>query len=278
MPAKPKTNLSSMGLQCHDGQPTVMGSFHRHNDIEINYMISGSITYQFGPNTITLPERSFSLFWAAMPHQLVDVAEDTSMFWVVVPLALFLKWELPLQLAKSVLDGRILTSRQTAIDAVLLHRWKTDVSSGDSETHQIMLLELEARLRRFARETTAAEEFAVKAVGKSSSISANKAERMSRYIAEHFNEPLRVEQIAKSVHIHPTYAMHLFRETFGVSIIDFLTQHRIAHAQQMLAVSDKSVMEIALAAGFNSVSRFYTAFNAICGKSPRAYREALRAI
>jgi AraC family transcriptional regulator, melibiose operon regulatory protein len=80
------------------------------------------------------------------------------------------------------------------------------------------------------------------------------------------------------VHIHPTYAMHLFRETFGVSIIDYLTQHRIAHAQQLLATSDKSVMEIALESGFNSVSRFYTAFNAICGKSPRAYRESLREI
>lgn len=238
-------------------------------------MLRGSITYHFGASTMTLHERSFGLFWAAMPHQLVHTEPGSHMYWITLPLALFLKWELPPALAKRVLDGQLVHTRDSALDEPLLRRWQADLALNRADANQIMLLELQARLLRLAIELQAGAETARPAkTGSGASVS--KAERMSRYIAEHFHEPLRVEQIAKSVHIHPTYAMHLFRETFGVSIIDYLTQHRIAHAQQLLATTDSSVTEVALESGFNSVSRFYAAFNDVCGKSPRAYRESLR--
>ena len=275
---------ASYGLMCHEGAPPLMGNSHRHNDIEINFIISGGITYHFGSSTITLDQGCFCLFWAAMPHQLVDAKPDTRMYWITLPLAQFLKWTLPQSLAKPVLAGRPISTHDTAMDELLLRRWDADIQIDDQETHRIMLMEVEARLRRLARELSlqavgsGVQTGAIVAGRAPSSVGVDKAEHMSRYIAEHFAEPLRVEQVAKSVHIHPTYAMHLFRETFGVSIINYLTQHRIAHAQQLLATSDKSVMEIALESGFNSVSRFYTAFNSTCGKSPRAYRESLRAL
>lgn len=251
-----------------------MGHSHRHNEIELNFILCGSITYHFGSSIVTFGERSLGVFWAAMPHQLVASEPNTYMFWVTLPLALFLKWDLPAALSKQVLDGKPVSAGSNPMDEMQMRRWRSDLDTNEPETCNIMLLELEARLRRMAREIGAPT---ARATGRApSSAGANKAERMSHYIAEHFTEPLRVEQIARSVHIHPTYAMHLFRETFGISIIDYLTQHRIAHAQQLLATSDKSVMEVALESGFNSVSRFYTAFNAICGKSPRAYRESLR--
>lgn len=255
-----------------------MGHSHRHNEVELNYIVCGSITYYFGSSIITFSERSLGLFWAAMPHQLVQSEPNTYMFWITLPLALFLKWDLPPALSKQVLDGKPVSASSTPMDEMQMRRWRSDLDAAEHETCNIMLLELEARLRRMAREIGSQDGAPVSRPGgrAPSSAGANKAERMSHYIAEHFTEPLRVEQIARSVHIHPTYAMHLFRETFGISIIDYLTQHRIAHAQQLLATSDKSVMEVALECGFNSVSRFYTAFNAICGKSPRAYRESLR--
>jgi AraC family transcriptional regulator, melibiose operon regulatory protein len=270
-------NTASLGLRCFSGAPPLMGDPHRHNDIEINFMRSGAMTYLFGSSTISLEQGSFGVFWAAMPHRLVSVAQDTRLIWVTVPLALFLKWELPSTLSKAILDGQLVQTTGTQFDAQLLDRWERDLAGGLPEFSRIVQLELEARLMRLALEQPG-DGASKSALRTQPGAGASKAERMARYIAEHFHESLRVEQIAKSAHIHPTYAMHLFRETYGVSIIDYLTQHRIAHAQQLLATTDQSVTEISLAAGFNSVSRFYTAFNAICGKSPRAYRESLRVI
>jgi transcriptional regulator GlxA family with amidase domain len=70
--------------------------------------------------------------------------------------------------------------------------------------------------------------------------------------------------------------MHVFRQAYGVSLLSYLTQHRVAHAQQQLATSNLGVLEIGLAAGFGSASRFYSAFRAACGMSPGAYRASLQ--
>ena len=63
-----------------------------------------------------------------------------------------------------------------------------------------------------------------------------------------------------------------------MSIIDYITQYRVSHAQFLLITTDTNVSEIALKAGFGSISRFYTAFKKVCGQSPVAYRAMLRKV
>jgi AraC-like DNA-binding protein len=103
----------------------------------------------------------------------------------------------------------------------------------------------------------------------------SKAEVMAQYIARHCAEPLTVEQIAGVVNLHPHYAMSLFRRDYHLSLIDYLTQHRIAQAQRLLATTDRKLVDIALECGYGSYSRFYEAFRQVCGRSPAAYRKAI---
>ncbi len=138
------------------------------------------------------------------------------------------------------------------------------------------MLELEARLRRLARRLAydQRQSEAIGQVGGSGGLS-NKAEAMAGLIAERYAEPLRIEQIAAAVALHPHYAMQLFRRSFGVSIGVYLTQQRIAHAQRLLATTEQSILMIAFEVGFASASRFYAAFQAHCRLTPRAYRQRM---
>ena len=77
------------------------------------------------------------------------------------------------------------------------------------------------------------------------------------------------------VHLHPNYAMQLFRKCTGRTIVAYLTQYRVAHAQQLLLTTDQSISDVALASGFSSLSRFYAAFREICNDSPKHYRQSL---
>jgi AraC-like DNA-binding protein len=70
--------------------------------------------------------------------------------------------------------------------------------------------------------------------------------------------------------------MSLFRKTFGMTLIDCVTQHRLSHAQRLLAVTDEKSVDVAIASGFNSLSRFNEAFKKSCGCSPRQYRDQHR--
>lgn len=265
----------SFGLRCWRGAPFPMDLWHRHDDVELNFVVAGELTYLFGRGRVTAYTGDVLVFWAGMPHRLASFAPHTQLVWVTLPLALFLRWRLPSTLEEPILNGRCVLQHSAQLDELdraLHERWIAELQMSNEADHAIVMLELEARLRRVARRATpdtqaGAESWPVEGA----------AERMLRLMAERHAEPLRVEDVATAVSLHPNYAMQLFRAAFGVSMVRFLTQQRVVHAQRLLLTTDLSVYEIALEAGFGSSSRFYTAFKAICGTTPRAYRQALLA-
>ena len=95
---------------------------------------------------------------------------------------------------------------------------------------------------------------------------------MAAFIAENYTRKLTTDEIGRAVKLHPNYAMGLFKKTFGLSLIDYVTQHRISHVQRLLATTDVKIVEVALDSGFNSISRFNEAFKRACNCSPREYR------
>ncbi|MEI7027114.1 helix-turn-helix domain-containing protein [Paenibacillus sp. y28] len=92
-------------------------------------------------------------------------------------------------------------------------------------------------------------------------------------LSDKFNEPLSVPVLAAAVNLSPSRFAHLFKQQTGESVMDMLNKIRLQHAQQLLAVSDKSVAEIAEAAGYGSPYYFTRQFTAMYGCPPAAYRK-----
>jgi AraC-like DNA-binding protein len=99
---------------------------------------------------------------------------------------------------------------------------------------------------------------------------------MATFVARHYRDPIGLEDVAREVRLHPDYASALFRKAFGATPTRFILQHRVSHAQRMLVTSDAKVLEVAMEAGFGSLSRFNAAFRQHCGCSPRQYRSRHR--
>ena len=64
-----------------------------------------------------------------------------------------------------------------------------------------------------------------------------------------------------------------FRKYLDVTPTAYLRARRLNYAANLLRHSDQKVIDVAYAAGFQSLSRFYHAFKAEFGVSPRTYRE-----
>lgn len=63
----------------------------------------------------------------------------------------------------------------------------------------------------------------------------------------------------------------------GVSFFDYLNQHRIEYAKNLLgncAGHNSAILNVAFAVGFNSNSAFYAAFKKCIGQTPAQYRRA----
>jgi AraC-like DNA-binding protein len=277
-----RPDFAPYGLTCERWTSAPMVRPDRHNEIELNLLLDGSLTYLFGGARVTIRAGSLSAFWAAIPHQIlggVSPNSEADYYVVTIPLTWFLQIKLPDRLQEPILHGQFVCEpdeRQFPADRERFERWIEDLSGGSPDHRRAAFLEIEARLLRLAFSLPPHEPGVHK--GRVSPATLNegrlsKAEQMARYIAQHYTNPLAVEEISHSVGLHPGYAMTLFQKTFGMTLIEYITQHRLSHAQRLLATTDEKVLSVALDSGFGSLSRFNDAFRRAFGSTPRQHRK-----
>lgn len=276
VPVQDSTNYTS-GFWCWVGQPGIADHLHRHSDIELNLVCSGELTYLLGGGMQVLKAGDLAIFWAVTPHRIVHLQEGCKLGVVHIPLTDFLRWNIPQKLVHPVMHGELVLHRESPdFDIRLFERWAREVRNTPSpdpdqlEIQQIVYLELQARLRRAARDLSQAPERIT--ATRTHPEDLTRVETMATFVSSNYTDPLTVEDIARGADLHPNYAMSLFKRTMGLTLLEYLTQHRLAHAQRLLITSDCSILDVALEAGFGSLSRFYAVFKSEVGISPRQYR------
>jgi AraC-like DNA-binding protein len=254
----------------------VMERAHQHQELEINFVTEGALTYLLGGQICRVPKGRLTLLWAAAPHQVVAVEEGSRFYWFTLPFAWVLQWRLPCGFVDHLLKGRLAwDSGEDDQNAAHCERWLADLRSGREERLRAAQLEMEACLLRLASgkgwRVRTQKDLAAPADSSPAAI-----QRMLEVIARRYTEPLTVQQITRPTGLHANYASSLFRRTLGVTISDYVRQHRLFHARRLLAVSDKKIVDVALESGFGAPSRFYEAFVRTYGCSPKTVRRQLK--
>ncbi len=88
------------------------------------------------------------------------------------------------------------------------------------------------------------------------------------YIANHYHEPLTVQNMAEMVNLSDMYFGNLFKKETGISFRSLLTSIRINHAEEMLYSGEFKINEIAEACGFSDVFYFSRLFKENRGFAP----------
>uniref|UniRef100_A0A7C1FU23 Helix-turn-helix domain-containing protein n=1 Tax=Caldilinea aerophila TaxID=133453 RepID=A0A7C1FU23_9CHLR len=256
----------SYGLRSWRCHPDLMTLAHRHNDIELNFLLAGEVVYIYRDQKVRLSPGRLAIFWAAIPHQLIERPPLCDFCIFTLPLELFLSWKLPPRFVHTVLNGDVIVDcdpTSASIDSLMFSRWHIDLSANPDSI--VVLKELEARLWRLAWQHSVSPD------GQHQEPS-TVAERMAQYIISNYQTLLSVKEVADAVGLHPNYAMNCFKRTFNMTIWEYTLQYRVAQAQRLLATSDTSVLDVALQSGFRSLSSFYAAFQRFTGKTPTDVR------
>ena len=275
-----RPDFAPYGFTCVRWNPSPMRRPDHHNEIELNFLGSGWLTYLLGGRKVRIEAGHLSAFWAAIPHQIIDYGSETEYFVATIPFAWFLQRRLPENLVRPILRGEVVHEprpNRARSDGELFARWDDDLREPNEAAHLIVMLEIEARLRRLSAAIPATQSRRVRQRPTTLHPGGlNKVEQMACIIAQRYTEHVTVTEIGQAVGLHPNYAMSLFKKAFGTTLIDYLTHHRVSHAQGLLATTDAKIVEVAFTSGFNSISRFNEAFRRACGCSPRDYRQQHR--
>jgi AraC-like DNA-binding protein len=85
-------------------------------------------------------------------------------------------------------------------------------------------------------------------------------------------EPLGVEDLARAAGLSKAHFSREFRRAFGDAPHAYLLTRRLERAAALLRDTDRSVAEICLSVGLQSIGSFTTSFRRTYGLSPTAYR------
>lgn len=93
------------------------------------------------------------------------------------------------------------------------------------------------------------------------------------YIESRLHEKPNLDTIAEALHYSKYHLHRLFTGTVGLTIQTYTQRRRLTEAAKLLVFSDKPILEIALAAGYESQQSFTDSFRAMYKKAPNQYRE-----
>ncbi|MCC2684669.1 MAG: AraC family transcriptional regulator [Paenibacillaceae bacterium] len=100
-----------------------------------------------------------------------------------------------------------------------------------------------------------------------------KIKQLTRYMEVNYYLPTDLEQLADKVHLEKSYLGRAFKQSAGVSPMQYLNRLRLNAAISFLVNTNMPVRQIAEATGFNSIHYFSRLFKQKSGCSPLEWRD-----
>jgi two-component system response regulator YesN len=99
--------------------------------------------------------------------------------------------------------------------------------------------------------------------------------KAKEFIEANYADSITLETVAEYVELSPFYFSKLFKDRFGMTFIDYLTEIRINHAKTEMENPAKSLKEICYSVGYRDPNYFSRVFKKQTGLSPTEYRKGI---
>jgi AraC family transcriptional regulator len=95
------------------------------------------------------------------------------------------------------------------------------------------------------------------------------------FVNDNLDRDITLEELAALARLSPTHFCRSFTRSMGIPPHQYQVRQRIERAKQLLAESERSITDVALAAGYSASSNFATVFRRVTGQTPREFRRSL---
>jgi AraC-like DNA-binding protein/ligand-binding sensor protein len=102
--------------------------------------------------------------------------------------------------------------------------------------------------------------------------------RAKDYVRSHQSDPIKLDEIARALNVSTFHFCRKFKQTTGLTFVEYLSRVRIEKAKILLHNNSLRVSEIAYEAGFQTITHFNRIFRKLVGRSPTEFRSRLTEI
>jgi len=97
--------------------------------------------------------------------------------------------------------------------------------------------------------------------------------RVRQYIEQHYNTPIRIEELSQLAGFSKGYLFRAFRKAFGIAPLEYQKQLRLEAARTLLRATALRCSEIAARCGYENIHFFHRLFKQTFGVTPQQYRK-----
>lgn len=263
-----------------NGRPDVL--FHWHNELEINYVHTGSARYHIDYDYFDSQEGDIIFIRPNAPHSIHPIEDkhhqtDSFLFHLdMIGYSILDKASLlylqPLQNSTFKFVPRLSKDQEgyDQIKAVLF-----DIFELVKTEPPYFELPLKAKLNELLY-LLYRHHYIVKKTSDDLYRKNEKIRDLIDYIHHHYRDNLSIDFLANYMGYSKTHFMTVFKQHTGTSCTDFIIQVRLKKASDLLLNSIKPILEIATEVGFNNLSNFNRQFKAYYFLTPSQYRKQFK--
>ena len=252
---------------------------HRHNYVEIMYVVQGSITHRIGDKELTLNKGDVLMLNQYVAHSIKRAGyEDIGINFIALPE--FFSVPLSMLQEKNVLAEFIVGvfQQKNPVPHYLLFRLQND-----HQIENLMENMIDSMLHEHINESVV-NQYSMGLVflyllnhleELSHNSSMDYKETIVQAVLEYIDSDCRnanLTKIAEDTHQSVTVLSKLIKQRTGLNFQEHLQQKRFDMAVGLLLNTDLSVEDIALDVGYENQSYFFKQFKNRYGVTPRRYR------
>ena len=244
---------------------------HWPQSLELIYCTGGCITCFINAQRYELHEGELLLINSNEIHSLFSDHHDTGII-LQLPLEYFLSYyqehsQLYFDLTRSGCEEALLEIKACMMEMMRLKKEKK--TGFDLRIHSL-LYEMEYLLIM----NFSCEKEKKQAVFRTQKY-LNRLSEITDYLQRHYQEDLRLEDVAENFSLAPQYLSRFFHKYADISFSEYLSSIRLNHAFRDLMNTDNSILKISMNNGFANPRSFTEVFRNVYGTTPSKYKKEL---
>ena len=250
---------------------------HFHDDIEVIFVLEGSVTFRNGYYTYLLRQGDIFIVNDREMHSFEKTDEDNMVMMLQMDLSYFSKYYDNLKNCFFVTDPGDDSDESLDVLKTILARIMMEViQKGYGYEHKViesthnLIGCLMSDFQHFVMDDG---RFRNESRNKGNKILAGRLNRITDYMYDNYNRKLTLGEIAKREHLSIYYLSHIIKEATGLSFQDLLSYIRVEESERLLLGTNKKIGAIAEETGFSAVRYYIKHFEHWFGMHPQEYRK-----
>lgn len=250
---------------------------HFHDDMEVVYVLSGSVILKNGYYTYTLKQGDIFILNDRDMHSFENTGEDNMVMMLQLDLAYFSRYYDNLKNNFFVTDMEdnhdesleVLRSILAKIMMEILQKGYGYEHKVIESTHNLIA----CLISDFQYYVMDDGKFKNESKNKGNKVLAGRLNRITDYMYDNYDRKLTLSEIAEMEHLSIYYLSHIIKEATGLSFQDLLSYIRVEESEKLLLGTNKKIGAIAEETGFSAVRYYIKHFEHWFGMHPLEYRK-----